>query len=472
MEFTTACICSFAPQDHAMRRVFLVMLSWLVACPMARSSIAPIPESMQAAQALQIIDAYHNPRPARPPKSLHIVYYTPADRAPAPNYEQRLEVIMEDIRSFYRDGMERLGFGSKTFPLERDASGKLIIHLVKGKAPEASFPSWKERPGTGDPAIAGGKVVDECRPALEAAGISLDRDTVLIFCNLATWDEKAKTFRHHSPYFGTWGFAGGLCFAADSVILNLDDIPKKEPMLNDQEYGEMSLGKFNTIFIGGIAHELGHAFRLPHCGERWDEKSLGTSIMGAGNHTYREERRGEGKGSFLTMAGAMRLAGNPLFNGSAKGLGKKAQLQQCELTLSTNVTRADLAGRRGSIRLEGNVEGSFPIYGVVAYFDSAHDGGYTAPTATSVPDAQRKFAIEISDLAPCGNGELRVEFCHVNGAVSERRLGFSVSPEGLVDLSQWEMRQALSLWPTLLRARKPARPARRWPLLKKVRVLN
>jgi hypothetical protein len=31
----------------------------------------------------------------------------------------------------------------------------------------------------------------------------------------------------------------------------------------------------------------------------------------------------------------------------------------------------------------------------------------------------------------------------VNGAVSERRLGFSVTPEGSVDLSQWEMRQAL-----------------------------
>jgi hypothetical protein len=60
-----------------------------------------------------------------------------------------------------------------------------------------------------------------------------------------------------------------------------------------------------------------------------------------------------------------------------------------------------------------------------------------------VPDSQGRFAIEVSDLAPCGNGELRVELCHVNGGVSERRLGFSVTPEGRVDLSQWEMRQAL-----------------------------
>src|SRR4029077_5332854 len=169
----------------------------------------------------------------------------------------------------------------------------------------------------------------------------------------------------------------------------------------------MSLGKHTTIFIGGIAHELGHAFALPHCGERWDEKPLGTSLLGAGNHTYREERRGEGKGSFLTMASAMRLAARPLFNGSDKDETKPPQLEQCSLSLSTNVTRSDLAGRHAALRFEGTVAGAPPIYGVIACFDSVHDGGYRAPTATSVPDSQGRFAIEISDLTPCENGELR-----------------------------------------------------------------
>jgi hypothetical protein len=265
----------------------------------------------------------------------------------------------------------------------------------------------------------------------------------LIFCNLASWDEKAKTFRHHSPYFGASDQTSGLCFAMDSVIQNLDDLTKKQPTLSDAEWGRESLGKFNTIFIGGVAHELGHAFALPHCGERWDERPRGTSIMGAGNHTYREERRGEGKGSFLAMASAMRLASRPLFSGSDKSESEEGRLQQCDLILSTNITRAELVGRRGGLRVEGVVQGTPPIYGVIAYFDSLHDGGYSAPTATSVPDAQGRFAIEVSDLAPCGNGTLRVEFCHVNGGVSERQLGFAVGGGGLVDLSQWELRQAL-----------------------------
>jgi hypothetical protein len=421
------------------------LIAFFLACTAtALPAIEPIPESQQAALALKIIDAYQGPAPAKPAKKLHVVYFTPAGREPEPRYRERLEPILEDIRAFYRDGMERLGFGPKTFTLDHDAAGQPIIHLVKGQEPESAFTGWAGRNGGNTGSLEGGEKVQRgCRPTLDAASISFDHETVLIFCNLAAWDEQAKTFRHHSPYFGASDQTSGLCFAMDSVIQNLDDLTKKEPTLRDAEWGKESLGKFNTIFIGGIAHELGHAFALPHCGERWDERSLGTSIMGAGNHTYREERRGEGKGSFLTMASAMRLAGRPLFSGSDKNEEEPGRLNHCSLSLSTNLTRADLACRQGALRVEGTVAGSPPIYGVIAYFDSVHDGGYRAPTATSVPDGQRRFAMEVSDLAPCGNGTLRVEFCHANGAVSERQLGFAVSGGGLVDLSQWELREAL-----------------------------
>ncbi|HEY3913572.1 MAG TPA: NPCBM/NEW2 domain-containing protein [Verrucomicrobiae bacterium] len=421
--------------------MFIVMFLSL-GCFASQSAILPVPENEQAALALKIIDAYHDPRPATPPRELRLLYYTPSDRDPAPNYEKRLGAIMEDIHDFYRDGMARLGFGPKSFAMEHDGSGKLIIHFVKGTKPDSSFRNSPTRPGTGSDE-GGDIVLEECRPALKAAHIKFGNETFLIFCNLADWNEKTQTFRHHSPYYGENNGNYGLCFAADSEILNLDDLPKNQPTLHDQEYGDMSLGKFETIFIGGVAHELGHAFTLPHCGERWDEKPLGVSIMGAGNHTYRDERRGARVGAFLTMSSAMRLASHPIFNGSDKDWEKEPKLSRCDLRLSTNVTRPDLAGRRSTLRIEGAVEGSPPVYGVIAYFDSAHDGGYRAPTATSVPDAQGQFAIEISDLAQCGDGEIRVEFCHANGRISERHLGFAVTPEGAVDLSQWQARQDL-----------------------------
>ncbi|MDB6112848.1 MAG: hypothetical protein JWR69_4598 [Pedosphaera sp.] len=426
-----------------MRHISPVLIAFFLACAApALHAVDPIPESQQAPLVLKLLDAYHGTRPATPPKKLHLVYFTPSDREPEPRYRERLEAIMEDIRAFYRDGMERAGFGPETFNLARDAEGKLIIHLVKGKETESSY----NKPD-------GEKISRECSPALEAAGISFERETVLIFCNLGTWDEKAGTFSHHSPYYGmsfggTLSQTSGLCFAVDSAIQNLDDIPKKAPILDDDEYGKMSLGKFNTIFIGGIAHELGHALSLPHCGERWDEKPRGTSLMGAGNHTYREERRDGGRGTFLTMASAMKLAARPLFSKSDRDLALAPRLDTIEFQLSTNVSRRDLAKRHAALRVEGTVKGTPPVCGVIAYFNSPylnslHHGEYRAPTATAVPDAEGRFAIEVSDLAPCSNGELRIEYCHVNGAVSESHAPFRVTPERTLDLEQWEVANAL-----------------------------
>ncbi|MDR3401607.1 MAG: NPCBM/NEW2 domain-containing protein [Chthoniobacter sp.] len=428
-----------------MRRITPVLLSLFLTCAVSAARPAdPIPEAQQAALALKYLDAYRGPPPKVPPHLLHVVYFTPADRDPEPRYRERLEAILEDIRAFYRDGMERAGFGPKTFDLARDAEGKLIIHLVKGREPESAYP---RSPGGKQSDIRDAstrdKILRESRADLEIAGITPDNETILYFCNLAAWDSQARTFRHHSPFIGHWTQTNGLCYAVDTVIQNLADLPKKEPVLHDAEWGNESLGRFNTIFIGGIAHELGHAFGLPHGGERWDEKARGISIMGGGNFHYREELRGEGPGAFLTMASALKLASRPLFSKSDKVNSQKPWLDENEWQLSTHVTRADLAGRRGALRVEGTVKGAPPVYGVIGYFDSLHDGGYRAPTATAVPDAQGRFAMEVSDLAPSENAGLRIEYCHVNGAISEDHALFRVAPDGTVDLAQWDVRKAL-----------------------------
>ncbi len=159
--------------------------------------IAPLPETEQATLALKVLDAFHGQRAARPPKLLRVVYFTPADREPVPRYQERLTAIMADIGAFYQEELTRHGFGPMTFELERDAAGKLVIHLVRGKQPDAGYPrtSWGASDG-GD----GDKVLNECLPTIQAAGISPADETILVFCNLANWDEKAHTYSHHSPF--------------------------------------------------------------------------------------------------------------------------------------------------------------------------------------------------------------------------------------------------------------------------------
>ena len=100
---------------------------------------------------------------------------------------------------------------------------------------------------------------------------------------------------------------------------------RKKPLITDGEYGRISLGKHNSIFIGGIAHELGHALGLPHCRGSADEIQSGTALMGSGNRTYGDEIRNEGSGTFLSRAHALRLASHPQFSNSLKGFGRKGR---------------------------------------------------------------------------------------------------------------------------------------------------
>ena len=134
-----ACQQWFPLHNALVRKLLIVvLLGW--GCLAARPNIVPIPEDQQAALALNIINSYHNPRPASPPKQLHILYYTPSDREPAPEYEQRLGAIMEDIHDFYGDGMKRLGFGIafssenkvKTLRVGRTTAKAVVGALVEG----------------------------------------------------------------------------------------------------------------------------------------------------------------------------------------------------------------------------------------------------------------------------------------------------------------------------------------------------
>lgn len=400
-----------------MRSVLLgVILYWLAASPTVRAGVAPIPESDQAPRALKIIDAYDGPGAANPARVLRIIYFTPSDREPVPQYAARLESIFEDLRQFYQTEMARNGFGPKTFRLDRDASDKLVIHLIKGKETTDYYAkNWEDRHHL---------IADVCASALLKDGIQFSNETATIVCNLANWDEKSRAYSHPAPYTGTWSRTGGFCWFMDSPILDIKLLHQAEPVVEDFQFGKIPMGRRNSMFIGSIGHELGHALGMPHSGERWDERKLGKSIMGMGNLQYRLD--GPGKGAFLNMAGAMRLAARPFFRNSNKGLGEVPKIEKVKLRLSTKVTRPDLIGRPGAFRLEGTVKGEPPVYGVIAYFDSVHDGGYRSPAATSVPDEDGNFAIEISDLKPCKDGKVTVSFCHANGTTSARVANFKV----------------------------------------------
>ena len=245
-----------------------------------------VAEREQIKQALQILEAWHKDQPEPGERYLHLVCWTPSDREFPADYQPRLTRIMEHIQAFYANEMERYGMPDRTIRLRYDGK-QVLLHKVVGKHPTKHYAME-----------SGSEIREECLPVLKEAGIDANKETIFILCNLATWDEKQLRFTHNSPYYAGGSFRSGTAWQLDSPELDTLNLKLKQPMIEDGQYGRISLGKHNSIFIGGMAHELGHALGLPHCTARPDESVKGEALMGSGNRTYGDELRGEGKGSF------------------------------------------------------------------------------------------------------------------------------------------------------------------------------
>lgn len=410
-------------------RVLNCLRAGLLGCAsfvVASSALAATPQeeiATQAPAALAILDGWQKQQPERAERTLHVVLWTPKDREPAPRYRERLSAIFEETRAFYAREMERNGLGPRTIRLAKEADGLLKIHLVRGEEPYANYEGE-----------SGGKIRKECLPILKAAGIDADKETFLIFCNMSNWDTEKRVMTQNSPYYASGSNRSGTAWQVDSPLLDLALLGAKEPMLQDGQYGRISPGRYNSIFIGGIIHELGHALGLPHNRERPDQAALwGTALMGSGNRTFGEQLRGEGKGTFLTLAEALRLASHPMFCGSVKGFDIKA---------NSTLSDMKLVSSGKSFTFSARVTADPPAYAVIGYMNPAGNSNYDATTATAVPDREGRFTLDCSALKAGKGSTLHVVVAQANGALSsfssfgsEPQFPYFVEKDGTVDLS-------------------------------------
>jgi hypothetical protein len=394
--------------------------------------------AQQVPAALKILDHYHHTQPETGNRTLHIVYWTPADREPLPQYRERLSRTLFDIRDFYLREMKRLGFGERTIRLATDKDGLLTIHVVRGLQPYAKYD-----------VASGSAIRRECLPTLKAAGIDADRETLVIFCNMSNWDPMTKKMSQNSPYYAGGGLRSGNAWQVDSALLDPDLLTNKESLITDGQYGKISVGKYNSIFVGGVCHELGHALGLPHNKERPDEQAaFGTALMGSGNRTYGDDRRGEGRGSFLTLCEGLRLASHPFFTGSVKGidLPANAKLSDINVTLSEDSK---------SFTFTGRVTADPPAYAVIGYMDPQGGSDYDATTITAVPDAEGKFTLNCAALRPGKAAMLRIVVCQANGGrINDQTLAmpYTVAADGTVDVSAYLAKNKLQALTAAIKA--------------------
>lgn len=407
--------------------------SVLLVAAHAAIALAPQEEiAVQAPAARAILDGWQAENPQRAERSVHLVYWTPSDREPAPRYRERLSAIFEETRAFFAREMERNGFGARTIRLVKESDGLCRIHLVRGAEPYANYDGKSGR-----------KIRSECVPVLRAAGLDPDQETIVIFCNMANWDAEKRTMTQNSPYYASGTNRSGTAWQVDSPLLDLALLEAKEPMLQDGQYGRISPGRYNSIFIGGVIHELGHALGLPHNRERPEQNAaLGTALMGSGNRTYGEERRGEGPGTILTLGEAMRLASHPIFCGSVKGFDAMANAKLLDVKFEP---------RGKSFTFSARVVADPPAYAVIGYTDPAGGSNYDATTATAVPDRNGRFTLDCRALDPGKAAVLHVVVAQANGAMSsfasfsrEPQFPYFVAKDGAVDLTAALAKEQLS----------------------------
>ncbi|MCY4401671.1 MAG: hypothetical protein OXD54_03765 [Candidatus Poribacteria bacterium] len=142
-----------------------------------------------------------------------LFYFLPNDRVAQPNINEKMDDLIKKAQQFYANEMEKNGFGRKTFTYETDKTGNAVVHHVLGKQEDASY--WK------NPA----KAFREIDKNL------YKYNKTIVFVAL---DISKKVLLKN---------ACGLAYPGKRIIL-----PASSSCFN----------------VGVTAHELGHAFGLPH----------------------------------------------------------------------------------------------------------------------------------------------------------------------------------------------------------------
>lgn len=426
------------PRPFSVLQVLLVLsvlttANMLTAEPAARKELLPDEPTLEDLdRSRALLEAWEKDAPQKPkqaPRLMRICYWTPQDREPQPEHRARLTRVMKHIQAFYLREMASWGFPGRTIQLDLAEDNLLKLHLVRGtlKSDECSEADRSD----------GKAIRQDCLKVLRESGIDGEKETIVIFCNLADWDPAQRTMSHHSPYYASGDSGGGTAWQVDSPLLDSALLGVKDQHIQDKQYGRISLGKYISIFVGGVCHELGHALGLPHCKECAPARTLrGTALMGSGNRTYGNELRGEGRGSFLSLPHALKLAAHPQFSGSTKEIATplKATFDAWQLTPKDK-----------DLRVSATLKANLPVHAVLAYADPAGGGDYDSEIASAVPDAAGHFTLTLPQVEKKRSTSASLHFVAVavNGAATAGvwssqafTMNARVTAEGAYDVSK------------------------------------
>jgi hypothetical protein len=253
-----------------------------------------------------------------------VVYFVPKNREPQLRAEQILQNHIRVVRDFYALEMARNGFlvpgtnRGQTFAYEADEHGEPVVHVLRGQYSDSYY--------RGD---IWGRVIRELTAAFPP-----DRSVILVITETQAIARDGRFLPGNACLGAQWGGSGGrggvalvtgdaLWFLdyirlADErpydglTIPNLNYVPMRQHV-TFAWYALNTVGSVASSKQGAVAHELGHAFGLPHCFV--DDRNYAGQLMGNGFRGFRGNfGRFEGERVSIFRPQAEMLATTRYFN--------------------------------------------------------------------------------------------------------------------------------------------------------------
>jgi hypothetical protein len=216
-----------------------------------------------------------------------LAYLIPKNRVAKSYAVANMQYAIKQIQKFYQDQMEHNGFGKKTFALELDAKGEPVVHIVKSQTFDDTY-FWSDM---------WGKSLTEATKL----GIGIWKRgevwVVINECHVMSQDGAINGGTALGGGAGS-GDGGGVGMIGSNALALFSESnlvsPKayagqinadlgEYPLVKDKSFAWFEGATFSSVtssLLGALAHELGHAFGLPH-DFRNDENFYG-NLMGNG----------------------------------------------------------------------------------------------------------------------------------------------------------------------------------------------
>lgn len=319
------------------KSVIIVVLS----CFLAINGYSQLPQTAQSiiSASKNIIKTYNKDTP-KANNVVKVVYFYGKGQKLSANWEERLNRVLSAVSDFYRDEFQRYGIKSDGVNFEKSGN-KYMLTAVEG---DFDSKSYNVNSANQLQAEISNKAGDK---------IDFYKDHVLIITGLY-YRKDSTTYVFDSPYMGIGSSVNGVSFAADCSLLDPTLLTDKVNRIKYAEPGradrECSIAEFNSWYIGGIAHEMGHMFGLHHdFGNPSELKPSSISLMGEyGSRHFKGSVWGDTQTSYISAAGILQLLSHPVFTGYAKYNKTDTQLSlnniSCNYTDNGILLKAGIAG--------------------------------------------------------------------------------------------------------------------------------